>query len=281
MDKKYIDLHVHSTASDGTLTPTEVVKLAASEGLSAIALTDHDTIDGIKEAMSVAGEYGIELIPGIEFSTAYEKREVHMLGLFIDPDNYALNEKLNELVATRDNRNEQMAANLRNAGIDITIPALTEMFPNAIITRAHFARYMYEKGYIKDIRLAFDKYIGDGRPCYVRREKISAKEVIDLIKNAGGIPILAHPLLYGFNERELKECVATLTRTGLVGIEAIYSKNKGLDESKVRAVAKANSLLISGGSDFHGANKPGLNIGTGYGHLAIPYEILAELKKAL
>ena len=281
MNKKYIDLHVHSTASDGTYTPGEVVKLAANKGLSAIALTDHDTIDGVKEAMQAANEYGIELIPGIEFSTAYEKREVHMLGLFIDPDNHSLNERLNELVATRDRRNEQMALNLRNAGIDITIPELVKMFPNAILTRAHFARYMYEKGYISDIRVAFDKYIGDGRPCYVRREKISAKEVIDLIKNAGGIPILAHPMLYGFNERELKECVASLTHSGLMGIEAIYSRNKGLDESKVRAVARENSLLISGGSDFHGANKPGLDIGTGYGHLAIPYEVLTELRKAL
>ena len=137
MDKKYIDLHVHSTASDGTLTPTEVVKLAASEGLSAIALTDHDTIDGIKEAMSVAGEYGIELIPGIEFSTAYEKREVHMLGLFIDPDNYALNEKLNELVATRNNRNEQMAAN-QTAPVYNQIGLTTQDYAEAVMEVAEY-----------------------------------------------------------------------------------------------------------------------------------------------
>lgn len=281
MNQKLVDLHVHSTASDGTLTPSEVVALAKQANLSAIALTDHDTIDGISEAIEASHKYDLELIPGIEFSTFYGKREIHMVGLFIDPNNYELNNKLNELVATRNMRNEQMALNLRNNGIDVTLDALNDMFPNAIITRAHFARYMYEKGYIKDIRVAFDKYIGDGRPCYVQREKISAKEVIDLIKGAGGLPILAHPLLYGFKGTELNECVTSLKKAGLVGIEVLYSKNKGLDESKVRQIAKDNSLLISGGSDFHGANKPNLNIGNGYGNLAIPYEVLENLKSAL
>lgn len=281
MTQGLVDLHVHSTASDGTLTPSEVVALAKTNGLSAIALTDHDTIDGVSEAINAGKKYNIEVIPGIEFSTFYGNREIHMVGLFIDPNNFELTNRLNELVTTRNNRNELMALNLQKEGIDISLSKLTNMFPNAIITRAHFARYMYEMGYIKEIRVAFDKYIGDGRPCYVKREKVSAKEVIDLIKGAGGIPILAHPLLYGFKQDELNECVASLKRIGLVGIEALYSKNKGLDESKVIKIAKENDLLISGGSDFHGANKPKLNLGNGYGNLSIPYEVLEKLKSAL
>jgi 3',5'-nucleoside bisphosphate phosphatase len=282
----YIDLHVHSNASDGTLTPMEVVDLAIKSGLRAIALTDHDTLSGLKDARSAAlllsdAANPLRIIPGTEISVSYKNRDIHLLGLFIDPDNKELMAALQEAVKNRDARNEKMAENLRNAGIDITLEKMRQSEGNAVLTRAHFAKYMTEHGYTKSNEDAFTRYLHDNSPYYVPREYLSPKVAIELIHKAKGLAILAHPLLYKYNLKEVEELVALFCSYGLDGIEAIYSANMGFDEGHLRRIANKYNLSISGGSDFHGANKPHLSIGTGKGNLKIPYTILEQLEAKL
>ncbi|MFV0344422.1 MAG: PHP domain-containing protein [Anaerocolumna sp.] len=282
----YIDLHVHSNASDGTLSPTEVVNLAIAKELKAIALTDHDTISGLKEARGAALFHSntktpLRIIPGTEISVSYKNRDIHLLGLFVDPDNKELDHALQNAILNRDSRNEKMAENLRNAGIDITIEKMRSTEGKAVLTRAHFAKYMTEHGFTKSNQEAFQKYLNDDSPYYVAREYLSPKEAITLIHGAKGLAILAHPLLYKYDLKGVEELVSFLSALGLDGIEAIYSSNTGFDEGHLRRIANKYGLGISGGSDFHGANKPHLDIGTGKGNLKVPYTILEELEKRL
>lgn len=279
-----VDLHVHSNCSDGTFTPAGLVAYAVSKGLSAFALTDHDTVDGLDEAartiksLAARGETVPELIPGIELSTRYHDRDVHILGLFIDYHNPAFLSRLEEFVDSRIQRNQKMCALLRKAGMDITYEALVEENPGAVITRAHYGRFLKEHGYVKTIKEAFERYIGDDCPCFVPREKITPGQAVKLILEADGIPVLAHPVLYRLSAAALEQLVSELKSAGLLGIEAIYSTYSGADERQIRTLAGRYHLLISGGSDFHGANKPDLDMGTGYGSLAVPLPVLEELK---
>ena len=284
MDNRIVDLHVHSTESDGTFTPTEVIAEAKNAGLSAIALTDHDTATGIRKAMGAAKEAGIELIPGIELSTAYtfpgkkQEKEIHIVGLYINPDDPELLKMTAEFRECRDKRNEKMIAALQEEGFPITMEALLAANPDSVITRAHIARFLYEHGWIKSVSEAFDKYIGDGCRCYVGRFKVYPMEAVSLIKRTGGIAILAHPLLYHLGVEQLQLLIDDLKAVGLDGIEAIYSTYTTGEEQLVKRIAKENKLLISGGSDFHGENKPAIKLGTGRGHLYIPYSVLADIK---
>ncbi len=274
-----VDLHVHSFKSDGTYTPTQLVDYALEKGLSAFALTDHDTVDGIDEAISAAAGKPITVIPGIEYSTEYRNRDVHIVGLFIDHKASAFQEYLTRFQQSRTERNYKLCANLRGANIDITYDALAEMFPDAVITRAHYAKYLLAKGYVKSMKEAFDRYLGDHTPYFVHREKITPQEVIDVTLQAGGVPVLAHPTLYGLGREQLDILVSTLTAQGLKGIECIYSTYSPAEEHEIKALAEKYHLLPSGGSDFHGANKPGLDLGTGYGKLFIPESFMIELQK--
>ncbi len=278
MNARKIDLHVHSTASDGTLTPTELVAEAVRAGLSAFALTDHDTVNGIAEAKAAAAESSVELIPGVELSTEYKEKEVHIVGLFLDETDPKLLEHLAHFRDNRDNRNQKMYQKLREEGFDITEEALREMFPDAVLTRAHVARFLLEKGYIKSISDAFEKYIGDGCRCYIAREKITPQESIGLIHEAGGIAVLAHPILYHMSDERLRELITDCKSCGLDGIEALYSTYQPGDERYIRRLADEYDLKLSGGSDFHGSNKPHIQLGSGMGHLFIPYEILENLR---
>lgn len=275
--EKYIDLHVHSNCSDGTMTPTEVVEHAAKKGLSAIALTDHDTINGIAEAKAAAKTYGVEVIPGIEFSTNYQGKDIHILGLNVNVDNNYFVTNLQQFLDSRDVRNQKIINLLAEQGIDISWESMKEAFPQAVWTRANFARYLLDRHYIKSMQDAFSRYIGEGCPCYVPREKVTPYQAIHLIHEGGGYAILAHPLLYHFNETELETLVDRLVQAGLDGIEAIYSKNRWTDESNMRRLARKFNLKITGGSDFHGDNKPDIDIGTGRGNLKIPYSIWKQL----
>lgn len=274
-----IDLHTHSTESDGTLTPEELMQLAADTGLSAIALTDHDTVGGLSKAEPVARQLGIELIPGIELSTDYNGTEVHMLGFYIDNTNPAFLAKLQEFIDSRDVRNEKMAFLLQKEGFDITLEQLYQEYPESVITRAHFARYLVEHGFVKDRDTVFRKYLGDNCRCYVPREKITPFEAIDLIRLGGGFSFFAHPLLCHMNHDRLRFFVKDLKKAGLTGMEAIYSMNTPGDERNMKKLAEEFGLLISGGSDFHGENKPYIHLGTGRGNLRIPESILEEIKR--
>lgn len=272
-----IDLHVHSSCSDGTFTPKELVSLALEKGLKAMALTDHDTTDGVSEAVSAAQGTGLELIPGIELSTEYNKKDIHVLGLGIDHENHSFQEHLTRFRHSRDIRNEKLIHKLREHSIAITLEEMTDRFPGCVWTRAHFARFLYERGYVKEMWDAFDKYLGDQAPCFVPREKVTPCQAVRLIHEGGGLAILAHPLLYHLSRDMLETLVSELSDCGLDGIEALYSANRFSDESAMRQLAGRYGLAVSGGSDFHGDNKPSIGLGSGKGNLNIPYELWKNL----
>lgn len=276
---KLIDLHVHSDCSDGTCSPEELVELAKQKGLSAFALTDHDTTEGVARARHAAEGTEVCVIPGIEFSTSYEKRDVHVLGLGIDPEDEYFQENLDRFRNSRDRRNEEMIRKMQEHGISITQEEVEKLFPDAVITRAHFARFLVEKKFVGSTNEAFDRYLGDRACCFVPGEKVTPFQAVRLIKENGGYAVLAHPLIYGFSKGKLEELVREMKKAGADGIEAIYSQNRWNDEGEIRALAKRHGLKITGGSDFHGSNKPGIEMGTGKGNLRIPYELWENLRR--
>ncbi len=265
--EEYIDLHVHSRASDGTLTPTEVVKLAADSGLAAIALTDHDTIDGVEEAMEAGARYGVQVIPGIELSADYKGTDLHILGLDVDIHNQGFVEKVAVCRDSRDNRNLKMVKKMNEQGFPVTWEEMVRRFGDFSITRAHFAKYLMDEGYVADKEEAFAKYLDPGKPCYVSREKVTPIEAIEMILEAGGHPVLAHPMLYKMPLDRLESVIVMLQEHGLQGIEAVYSLNRPEDDDFLAKLAKRHNLYITGGSDFHGAIKPHIALSTGKGNL--------------
>lgn len=281
---KAVDLHTHSNKSDGSFSPTKLVDYAIAKGLSAVALTDHDTADGLAEAvdhaeaLAQAGSPSIEVVPGIEFSTKHKDKDVHIVGLYIAYDSPEFRGKLQEFVDSRINRNIKMCRNLQEAGIDITFEKLQARNPDAVITRAHYASYLYDNGYVKSRQDAFSQYLGDHTKYFVPREKVTPEQAIALILTADGIPILAHPPLYHMGADRLDRLVSSLKDAGLMGIETLYSTYTNQDERDMRRLALRYDLLHSGGSDFHGANKPGLDLGVGYGRLFVPEEFLTKIK---
>ena len=286
-----IDLHVHSNRSDGTFSPRQLVDYAMEKGLKAFALTDHDCIDGLEEAIQYAdtlkkkAEEGQslqvpEVIPGIEFSTEYQEQDVHILGLYIHYQEASFQKQLKGFVDSRISRNQKMCRLLTDAGLSVTYEDLLAEFPDAVITRAHYAKYMLNHGYIKSMAEAFERYIGDRCPCYVPREKVTPLQAVELVLKAGGVPVLAHPLLYHMSDSRLDALISQLTEAGLLGLEAIYSTYTAAEERQMRRLAAKYGLLISGGSDFHGENKPGLDLGTGYGRLFIPCSLLDDIRNA-
>ncbi len=274
-----VDLHVHSNKSDGSMTPTELVNYALEKGLSAFALTDHDTTDGIEEALKAAEGKPIEVIPGIEFSSEYNGKDIHIVGLYIDYNSDFFKRRLTAFVNGRITRNKEMCKRLTEYGIPVTYEDLTSEFPDCVITRAHYAKYLLNHGYTKSLKEAFERYIGDNAPCFVPRKKITPMRAVEIILKAGGVPILAHPLLYGMSSARLDKLVCELKEIGLAGLEAVYSTYSPSEERQMRSLAAKYELCISGGSDFHGNAKPGLDLATGYGKLFIPEEILTKIKE--
>lgn len=276
-----IDLHVHSNASDGTYTPEELVNYAVEKNLDFFALTDHDTVAGIERASAEALRLStdskkITVIPGVELSTAYNKKDIHILGLFVDYKDKSFIERLCRFNTLRNERNKKMCDLLKNEGIDISMSKMQEKFGETVITRAHFARFLLDNGYVASINEAFKNYLSAGCPCYVPKVKCTPCEAIDIIKKAKGFPILAHPLLYNMTDEELEDLIEKLKASGLTGIEAVYSLNTGSDEEKLISLAKKYKLFITGGSDFHGNNKPDIDLGTGKGNLNIPLSLLEQ-----
>ena len=273
-----VDLHVHSNKSDGSFSPAQVVELACQKGLTAFALTDHDTTDGLDEAKRAGQSLGIEVISGIEFSTEYHGKDIHIVGLFIEEKSPVFQEHLQKFVDARIWRNQKMCRNLQEAGIDISYEKLLECFPDSVITRGHYSRYLYEKGYVKSLPEAFDRYLGDHTKYFVPREKVTPVSAVELILSVKGIPILAHPTLYGMGKDTLNTLITQLKEAGLVGMETFYSTHTPSQEREMLSLAKQFNLLSSGGSDFHGKSKPKLEIGNGYGNLHVCDWVLEELK---
>lgn len=277
----YIDLHVHSTASDGTCSPSELVELAIQKGLRAFALTDHDTTDGIDEALEAARDTDLEVIRGIEFSTNYKGHDIHVVGLDMDHHDPKFMQTLADFKDGRNLRNLKMMEKMREHGIDISVEKLKAAYPDitGVWTRAHFARFMLDFGYVSERQEAFDKYLADDACCFVPRVKVSPFDIPDVVHAAGGYVILAHPLLYGLTPEELEELVSKCKEVGFDGMETMYSRNKEGDEERMRALAEKYNLKVSGGSDFHGANKPDIDLGTGMDNLKITYDVWENIRK--
>lgn len=274
-----VDLHVHSNKSDGTFTPSELVTMAIKKNLTALALTDHDTTDGLEELANAAAGKPLAVVPGIELSTEYEGKDIHIVGLFIDPTQSDFRAHLKAFVESRDDRNRKMCANLQEAGIPISYEALQEANPGSVITRAHYGTWLLEHGVVSSVADAFSKYLGDHTPYFAPREKVTPQQAVSLIQKAGGLAILAHPILYRMSRERLDILVRRLKEVGLTGIEAIYATYNSREENQIRQLASKYDLLLSGGSDFHGFAKPKLELGTGYGHLCVPDEVYFSLKK--
>ena len=276
---RFIDLHVHSTASDGTLTPTEVVERAIQHNLAAIALTDHDTVAGISEALAAGRNSQTTIIPGIEVSCDYNATEIHVLGFYLDYTSTELQEKLYTIRHAREKRNEDMIALFQKDDIPITMELLQNGNPKTVITRAHFARVLMELGICKTKEQAFSRYIGTNCKYYLPKPVITPEYALGLITEAGGIPVLAHPLLYHLGYRQVEDMITELMSYGLKGVEAYHSSNNIYESDRLRSIALRHNLITTGGSDFHGQNKPDIDIGCGRGGLRITEHLLQPLKE--
>ncbi|MDT3701014.1 MAG: PHP domain-containing protein [Thermincola sp.] len=277
MNSGLIDLHVHTTASDGTMSPVEVVAYAAAKGLQAIAVTDHDTIAGVEAAVGAGRELGLEVVPGVEVSVDYHG-EMHILGYFFDARNSGLQDGLAKLRQYRDERNPRMIEKLRELGFDITLEEVMEEAQGSVVGRPHVAAVMLKKGYVTSFDQAFDWYLGTGKAAYVKKERLTPKEGIELIRAAGGIPVLAHPKYLKTDAGNLNSLIIELKDYGLQGIEVFYTSHTPEETRFFHELALINGLMVTGGTDFHGQNKPDIEIGTGEGSLAVEYSILEQLK---
>ena len=278
--EKYIDLHTHSLKSDGSMTPAEVVREAKKAGLAAIALSDHDTVDGLPEAIAEGEKIGVEVIPAIEFSVQ-SKTETHILGYFIDYNNPHLKQMMKEVVDLRIERNHVTTQRLNELGFDITIEEVRALAPNNFVGRAHFARVLMDKGYTQSVKEGFEKYMSVGKYAYCEKQRLTARDAVELIAECGGISFLAHPHLTKLPDDELKEFLAELKSYGLCGIEGYYTDYTPEMQAKYHALAEEMGLMISGGTDFHAAMKPHISIGTGTGNMKIPYSVLENMKKRI
>lgn len=272
-----IDLHTHSTASDGTLTPYELVRLAATRKLDALALTDHDTLNGLEEALAAGDEFGVEVIPGCELSVQLGSRSMHMLGLWTRPDAPALTQALNEVIAGRSERNQQMVDKLNALGIAITLEEVATEAAGTV-GRPHMAKLLKDKGYVHSLEQAFTEYVGNHGKAYVSRKRLSAKDGIAALKKDGALAILAHPGLLNMNYLDLETLLKELKGLGLDGIETYYTEHSARNMDLYMRMADKLDLVVTGGSDFHGAVKPRIFLGRGKGSLFVPGQVLEDLK---
>lgn len=270
---KYADLHLHTTASDGTLTPRQMVQSAKEVGLSAIAITDHDSVKGITEALEAGKEMDLEVIPGIELSTLNGKKEVHILGYYIDPPYKNLTEVLAQMIHARDTRAVRMVQNLNELGVDISLDRVREISGSDFIGRPHIARAMLEKGYIKEQAEAFTTdYIGSGGRAYVERFKITPDYAIQLIHEAGGVAVLAHPGYLGDRGALGEDDIVQYVGCGLDGVEVYYSRHNNEQVALYKQIAMKYNVIITGGSDSHG------QLDSLLGSTRLPYQYVYALK---
>ena len=276
---KRIDLHTHSLCSDGAQTPADVVRTAAEAGLAAIALSDHDCITGVQEAIDTGKALGVEVIPAVELS-AQSDTELHILGYFVDIHNKKLQDAMAYALQVRDERQEETCRKLNEQGFQITMDELREeAHGNPVLCRAHFAQIMVRKGYAESVKDAFSRYLSVGCYAYSNRQALTATEAVSLIREAGGIAVAAHLHLIKKPDDELKEYLKSLIPYGLDGIEGYYTDYTPEMQERYQAMAKELGLVISGGTDYHGANKPHITIGAGRGNLEIPYSVLDGLRE--
>ena len=260
------------------MTPEELVRHAYEKGLAAIAITDHDSMGGIEQALDEGRKLGIEVIAGVEISVDFDP-EMHLLGYFLNGRYELILKSLEELRLMREQRNPKIIRKLNELGFDITMEEVNKKSDGVNVGRPHIARVLLDKGYVGSIAEAFEKYLSAGKPAYFKKDKLTPEEGVALIARSGGTPVLAHPVYLDMAGIDLEQLLPRLKAAGLKGIEAVYSENSEEQTAKLLKLAEANGLAVSGGSDFHGSFKPHIEIGVGRGKLRIPYELLDILKR--
>lgn len=280
--KRPVDLHAHTCCSDGSLSPEELVRLAKKKGLAAVAVTDHDTTAGLAAALSEGARQGIQVIPGIEFSTCLEDHEVHMVGLFLRPGCSTLQASLEQMRRDREERNFRSVEKLEKAGFAISREDLKAFGEGVVLTRGHIGGLLVERGYAPDVKTAIQEYLSRGTVGYVKRKTPPPEEAIRRIHEAGGLVFVAHPhqICRGDAQESLRLCREILSQ-GADGLETRYCEFDDWWRQQTEAIAREFGCLRSGGSDFHGALKKGLELGSGYGNLEVPYEFLSRMREAL
>lgn len=273
-----IDLHTHSIYSDGTETPATLVRMASDLGLSALALTDHDTLDGLEPFLALQPHVSTRLIAGIELSCRFLNAELHILGLFIEPSDPDLQERVVALRARRHERNEAMMARLKHLGIQLEWSEVASSATTDLVSRAHIARALVQKGVVSHLQEAFQRFLGEGAPAFVPFKELTPREAARWIREAGGVPVVAHPGRTAHRHFPWDDAMFELKRQGLGGLEAYYSDYGPTEERYFRGLAERLGMAQSGGSDFHGTVKPGVQLGRGKGGLAVPDEILEGLE---
>ncbi len=279
MPMGHVDLHLHTTASDGVLSPSEIVRYAKAKGLQAIAITDHDTIDGCEEGLSEGERIGFEVIPGIEISAEYSPGSMHILGFFLDIHHPLLNERLEYLQKARAERNPKMVAKLNQLGMEVTYEEVLKASGGGQVGRPHFANVLLEKKYVRNFQEAFERFLKKGAPAYVDKFRFTSKEALHFIHEAGGMAVLAHPNTLGVKRySELEKLALQLVDEGLKGIEVYYPEHSAVEVAQYKNLADRYSLLSTGGTDYHGIEKNGLDIGVGRGEMKLPYSIVENMK---
>lgn len=275
-----IDLHTHSTASDGTLSPLELMRAAKAAGLSAIALTDHDTFEGLPEAREEAEKQGVELIPGCELSLDYSGLPTHLLALFVDERPGHVVGELTRVRQARAARNDLMLEKLKAVGVHLKREDV-ERHATGVVGRPHMAQAMLAAGVVKTFEEAFSRFLGAGGLAYVPKAKLTPTEAIRAIHADHGLAVLAHPYLLSQQPRQIEAMLTELKSLGLDGVEVYYTEHSDKYTALVEGLAQRLGLLMSGGSDFHGAVKPGVALGRGRGGLFVRGELLDRMKQAL
>lgn len=282
-NQKRCDLHMHTIHSDGTCTPRELIRLAKQRGLSCVALTDHDTLSGVEEAQDEGNKIGLEVISGIEISVKFNPGTMHILGYFVDRNSKKLQDSLAEIQEARRERNPMIIEKLKAAGVNISLEEVERESGGGQVGRPHFARVLVKKKYVKDFEEAFNKYLAKGASAYVDKRKLSSREAIEMIEEAGGVASLAHPKqlkLDGTPER-FEQTLDQLRAEGLKGLEVYSSCQSKEEAARYRKTAERLGLIITGGSDFHGANRPQAPLGWMGDGAMIPYETIDQMKKLL
>lgn len=259
------------------MTPTELVAHAAERGISAVALSDHDTVAGIDEALEAGKEYGVEIVPAIEFSVQ-SATETHILGFYIDHKSELLQNALEKINAVRLQRTVNTCKNLQDLGFEVTMEEALAIAPSGLIGRAHFARILMEKGYVQSVKEGFDKYLANGRPAYDGTQALTAEEAVRLINDLNGVAFVAHPHLIRLNDADLRKFLLSLKDVGLCGIEGYYNEYTPEMQEYFQTLARELGLEICGGTDFHAKMKPHIEIGIGQGNMQIPYSVLENIK---
>jgi len=278
-DTDFVDLHIHTTASDGSLTPLEVLDAAAEIGLKAIAITDHDTIEGIAEVWQTRRANVIEVLPGIEISADYPFGTMHILGYLIRLDDMPFRQALHTIQEARAIRNLKIIERLQELGVPIRYEEVLEVSGGGQVGRLHISQVLVYKGVTQTVDEAFSRLLKKGGHAYVQRYRLSPADAIQTILQAGGVPVLAHPFtLNAKNEVELENILLDLKQVGLKGMEVYYPQHGPVRTAEYERLTRRHGLLMTGGTDFHGAVKPGVHLGTGKGDMRIPYRLVEQLK---